>query len=85
MAVATEEPSFTEPSGGHRDGPTSGPYLRWTLALLSFGAAALHFAYAPTHFDEYWLYGTFFVTLAWAQLAWGQVVRIVAAAVPGAP
>jgi hypothetical protein len=72
MAVATEEPSFT----GHRDGPTSGPYLRWTLALLSFGAAALHFAYAPTHFDEYWLYGAFFVTLAWAQLAWGLAVLI---------
>ena len=46
------------------------------LALLSFGAAALHFAYAPTHFDEYWLYGVFFVTLAWAQLAWGLAVLI---------
>jgi hypothetical protein len=75
MAVATE-PYSTEPSAEHREGPTSGPYLRWTLALLSFGAAALHFAYAPTHFDEYWLYGAFFVTLAWAQLAWGLAVLI---------
>ena len=72
MAVATDEPSFTE----HRDGPTSGPYLRWTLALLSFGAAVVHFANAPAHFDEYWLYGVFFVTLAWAQLAWGLAVLV---------
>jgi hypothetical protein len=72
MALATDEVSFSD----QREGPTSGPYLRWTLALLSFGAAALHFAYAPTHFDEYWLYGLFFVTLAWAQLAWGLAVLI---------
>ena len=71
MAVVTE-PSFTE----HRDGPTSGPYLRWTLALLSFGAAVMHFAYSPTHFDEYWLYGVFFVVIAWAQLAWGLAILI---------
>ncbi len=77
MAVATSEPSFTEPSADeHRDGPTSGPYLRWTLALLSFGAAALHFAYAPTHFGHYWIYGVFFVTLAWGQLAWGLAVLV---------
>jgi hypothetical protein len=77
MVVATDEPSFIEPSGSEqRGGGTSGPYLRWTLALLSFGAAALHFAYAPTHFDEYWLYGLFFVTLAWAQLAWGLAVLL---------
>ena len=48
MAVATEEPSFTE----HRDAPTSGPYLRWTLAILSCGAAALHVAKAPPHIEQ---------------------------------
>ncbi len=76
MTVTTDEPSFAEPANVRREGPVSGPYIRWTLALLSFGAAALHFAYAPTHFDEYWLYGAFFVTLAWAQLAWGLAVLL---------
>jgi hypothetical protein len=72
MAVVTDEPSFTE----HRDGPTSGPYLRWTLALLSFGAAVMHFANTPAHFDTYWLYGLFFATVAWAQFAWGLAILI---------
>jgi hypothetical protein len=43
---------------------------RWLLAALSLGAAALHFRYSPSHLDEYWLYGVFFVVLAALQLLW---------------
>ena len=41
------------------------------------GAAAIHFAYSPSHLAEYWLYGVFFIVLAWAQLLWavGIVLR----------
>jgi hypothetical protein len=41
-----------------------------TVALLSAGAAAIHFAVAKTHFDEYTLFGVFFVGAGIAQLAW---------------
>jgi hypothetical protein len=50
---------------------------RWILAACSLGAAAIHFAYAPSHLSQYWLYGVFFVVLAWAQVLWafGIVTR----------
>jgi hypothetical protein len=49
----------------------------WLLAACSLGAAALHFAYSPSHLAEYWLYGVFFVVLAWSQMLWafGVVFR----------
>ena len=50
--------------GGSRDG------LIFTLALLSAGAAAIHFAIAKMHFDEYTLFGVFFVGSGIAQLVW---------------
>ena len=43
---------------------------RWFLAACSFGAAVLHFGYSPSHFQEYWVYGLFFVVVAWLQLLW---------------
>jgi hypothetical protein len=43
---------------------------RWFLAACSFGAAVVHFGYSPSHFGEYWLYGLFFVVVAWLQLSW---------------
>ena len=39
-------------------------------ALLSAGAAAIHLAVAKTHFDEYPLFGVFFVGSGIAQLVW---------------
>lgn len=44
--------------------------LVFTLALLSAGAAAVHFAVAKGHFDEDTLFGVFFVGAAIAQLVW---------------
>jgi hypothetical protein len=41
------------------------------VALLSAGAAAIHFAVAKMHFEEYTLFGVFFVGAGVAQLAWG--------------
>jgi len=45
----------------------------WRLflaALASTGAAAIHFAVIGMHFDEYTLYGVFFVVCSIAQLVW---------------
>lgn len=44
---------------------------------VPWGAATLHFAYSPSHLAEYWLYGVFFVALAWLQMLWaiGVVLR----------
>ena len=44
--------------------------LIFTAALASVGAAAIHFAVAKMHFDEYTLFGVFFVVSGVAQLAW---------------
>lgn len=43
--------------------------VRWVTAICLLGAAVLHFAYSPSYFDEYWLYGAFFVAVAWLQVA----------------
>jgi hypothetical protein len=44
--------------------------LLLSAALLSVGAAAIHLAVAKMHFDEYTLFGVFFVASGVAQLAW---------------
>jgi hypothetical protein len=53
---------------------TARPYLTGGLAALSAGAAAIHFAVIFEHFDEYVLYGVFFLIISWAQLIWAAVV-----------
>jgi hypothetical protein len=53
---------------------TARPLLLGALAALSVGAAAIHFAVIFEHFDEYSLYGVFFLVLAWAQLAWPAIL-----------
>src|SRR5580698_649316 len=53
---------------------TARPLLLGALAALSAGAAAIHFAVIFEHFDEYSLYGVFFLVLAWAQLVWPVVL-----------
>jgi len=44
------------------------------LALLSIGAAVIHFAVIAQHINEWWLSGTFFVLVALFQLAWAVAV-----------
>lgn len=51
-------------------GGTLARYLRWQLAAFSIGAAAIHFAEVPTHREEWWLFGAFFVGVAWFQAWW---------------
>ena len=54
-----------------RTGPaTVRPYLLSSLAALSVGAAAIHFAVVFEHFAEYTLYGVFFLVISWAQVIW---------------
>jgi hypothetical protein len=53
---------------------TARPYLAGGLAALSAGAAAIHFAVVFEHFNEYALYGIFFLIIAWAQAIWAAVV-----------
>jgi hypothetical protein len=54
-----------------RDGAEA---LRLLIALASAGAATIHFAVIAQHFEEYWLFGFFFVGVAVLQLAWALVV-----------
>jgi hypothetical protein len=53
---------------------TARPYLAGGLAALSAGAAAIHFAVVFEHFNEYVLYGVFFLIISWAQAFWAAVV-----------
>lgn len=51
--------------------------LSGVVSLLSAGAGAIHFAVAPAHFEEYWVFGVFFLAIAWLQVVWAiLVVRI---------
>jgi hypothetical protein len=61
-APAPVAPSWTAYLRAH-PGPT-------TLAMLSFGAAAIHFAVSPDHFGEWAPYGIAFACLAWFQVLW---------------
>jgi hypothetical protein len=44
---------------------TAGP-----LAVISLGAAAIHFAVMPEHVAEWWAFGAFFAALGWFQALW---------------
>src|SRR5919198_1278063 len=48
----------------------AGESLVVAAALFSAGAAAIHFAVAKMHFEEYTLFGVFFVGSGVAQLVW---------------
>lgn len=45
------------------------PPMAFALAALSLGAAVIHGAFAPAHFEEAWKFGAFFVACTWLQLA----------------
>jgi hypothetical protein len=44
------------------------------LAMLSTGAAVVHFAVIAQHLDEWWLTGVFFIVVALFQLVWALLV-----------
>ena len=46
------------------------------VAMLSMGAAVVHFAVIKEHFEEFWAYGTFFLIVAIPQLAWAIWVAL---------
>jgi hypothetical protein len=48
--------------------------VRWPIGLLSLVAAVIHFAVTAEHFEEFVLFGVFFLVLAAFQLVWGVVV-----------
>jgi len=52
------------------------PMLRPALALLSMGAAVIHFVVVPGHWDEYWGQGLFFIIAAIAQLLWAVWILV---------
>src|SRR5262249_46380229 len=58
----------------HAGPPTVRPYVLGSLAALSAGAAAIHFAVVFEHFAEYALYGVFFLVISWAQMIWPAVL-----------
>ena len=50
--------------------------VRPALALLSIGAAVIHFVVTPGHWDEYWGQGLFFIIAAVAQLLWAVWILV---------
>ena len=48
--------------------------VTYSVASAATGAAAIHYAVAAEHFDEWWGFGVFFVASAVAQLVWAVVV-----------
>ncbi len=45
-------------------------------AISSFGAAVIHFAVMPTHWQQWTPSGLFFASIAMTQLVWALVVRV---------
>lgn len=58
--------------------------MRWSGASLvklviipaSLGAGIIHFAVAPSHFEEYWLFGAFFLLAGLFQVATAALLHI---------
>lgn len=48
--------------------------VTYSVASAAAGAAAIHYAVAAEHFDEWWGFGLFFVASGVAQLVWAAVV-----------
>jgi hypothetical protein len=69
-----EEPAAGPPEPAREAGVES--LLRPTLALLSVGAAVIHFVVIPGHWDEYRGQGLFFIIAAIAQLLWAVWVVV---------
>jgi hypothetical protein len=65
---------MTAPVPAGKEVRTLRPYLLASLAALSAGAAAIHFAVVFEHFAEYTLYGVFFLVISWAQAIWPAVL-----------
>jgi hypothetical protein len=63
ISVVSDEKGRSSPA-------TARPYIWGGLAALSVGAAVIHFAVTFSHFQEYVLYGVFFLIISWAQLIW---------------
>src|SRR6476646_4182806 len=51
-----------------------GTVLRWTIAALMVGAAAIHFGMMGEHAGVSWTHGLFFAACAWAQLALAALI-----------
>lgn len=60
------------------DSPSSAdalsPVMRWTLALLSFGAGAVHLVMVPQHAQEATRAGLAFAAAGWFQIAFGAAI-----------
>src|SRR4051794_3057654 len=80
MAVLTDESVYIsdipESNSLRDDTVTSHAGARWLLAGCSIGAGIVHFGYASAHFSEYWLYGLFFVVVAWLQVLWAVALLV---------
>ncbi len=50
------------------------PVTRWTLALLSFGAGAVHLVMVPQHAQEATRAGLAFAAAGWFQIAFGAAI-----------
>jgi hypothetical protein len=64
---APAEAELTAPAPG-ASRASLGDTLRALVVAACIGAAVVHFAYAPVHFDEDAVHGVFFLVVAWAQL-----------------
>ena len=67
------EPEYLVEPAAPGSGPPMAP-IPAVLALLSLGAASIHFAFAPGHFVQGWAHGAFFLVVAWFQLAWAVAI-----------
>lgn len=57
-------------------GPIEAKMLISAAAALSIVAGYIHVVVMPTHFKEWWGYGTFFLTVAIAQVLYGGVLLV---------
>jgi hypothetical protein len=53
-----------------------GDAVAYGAAAMSLGAAGIHFSIIGAHFDEYWVFGVFFVILTWFQVAWSLGILV---------
>jgi hypothetical protein len=65
-----------KPEEAEKEPPGSTGSVPLQLAMLSAGAAMIHFAVIAQHLDEWWLAGVFFIVVAVFQLVWALLIAL---------
>ncbi|WP_156971400.1 hypothetical protein [Knoellia sinensis] len=64
----------SEPAAARVGSARAGTWTRWSIALASTLAGAIHLGVAPAYYREWWVFGVFFIVLGLFQVGFAEVI-----------